>query len=46
VGLQTIQLGELLGAQRQILGGLQEGDLVVDKPDGKLREGSHVRPVE
>jgi RND family efflux transporter MFP subunit len=44
--LQAIQLGVPLGAQRQIVGGLQEGDLVVDKPDGKLREGNHVRPVE
>ncbi len=44
--LQSVQLGETLGAQRQIVGGIQEGDLVVDKPDGKLREGSHVRPVE
>lgn len=44
--VQRIDLGERGGRFAQVLGGLQEGDVVIVHPDRDLDEGMRVRPRE
>jgi multidrug efflux pump subunit AcrA (membrane-fusion protein) len=39
---RTVGLGPSLGKEREIVSGLRAGEVVVLKPEGDLREGSHV----
>jgi len=45
VHLQTIAVGRDYGSQLEVLGGLQEGDLIIPSPGDLAREGLRVQPV-
>ena len=43
---KTIQLGQVLGTNREVLEGLASQMVLVDKPDGGLQEGDHVEILQ
>jgi RND family efflux transporter MFP subunit len=46
LGERRITIGEVLGTEREVLSGLEPGEVVVIRPDSGLKEGLYVSVVE
>lgn len=46
VHLKTVKIGNDMGSQVEIIGGLQDGDIIVINPTEKIREGVQVKVVK